>query len=60
MYCAEDMQQLDQANWWLGSCGLSGGSSGGPWMQPFSGGMGSLISANSWGYTNRRAWPGRN
>ena len=36
MYCAEDMQQLDQANWWLGSCGLSGGSSGGAWMQPFS------------------------
>jgi len=52
MYCAEDMQQLDQANWWLGNCDLSGGSSGGPWMQPFSGGTGSLISVNSWGYTS--------
>jgi hypothetical protein len=52
MYCAEDMEQLDQANWWLPSCGLSGGSSGGAWMQPFSGGSGSLVSVNSWGYTN--------
>ena len=58
MYCAEDMQQLDQANWWLGSCGLSGGSSGGPWMQPFSSGAGSLISVNSWGYTNQPGMAG--
>lgn len=58
MFCAEDMQQLDQANWWLGSCGLSGGSSGGPWMQPFSSGTGSLISVNSWGYTNQAGMAG--
>jgi hypothetical protein len=51
MYCAQDMTQFDQDDWWLGSCGLTGGSSGGPWMQPFSGGKGSLISINSWGYT---------
>ena len=42
-----------RANWWLASCGLSGGSSGGPWMQPFTNGDGSLISVNSWGYTNQ-------
>ena len=58
MYCAEDVRQLDQANWWLASCGLSGGSSGGPWMQPFSGGAGSLISVNSWGYTNQPGMAG--
>ena len=58
MYCAEEMEQLDQANWWLGSCGLSGGSSGGPWMQPFNGGTGSLISVNSWGYTNQPGMAG--
>lgn len=52
MYCAEDMEQLDQANWWLPSCDLSGGSSGGPWLQPFTNGSGTLISVNSWGYTN--------
>jgi hypothetical protein len=53
MYCAEDLSQYDAANWLLASCGLSGGSSGGPWMQPFTGGSGSLISVNSWGYTNQ-------
>jgi hypothetical protein len=53
MYCAEEMSQLDAANWALASCGLSGGSSGGPWMQPFSGGDGDLVSVNSWGYTNQ-------
>jgi hypothetical protein len=58
MYCAEDLAQLDSANWWLASCGLSGGSSGGPWMQPFSGGDGSLISVNSWGYTNQPGMAG--
>jgi hypothetical protein len=55
MYCAEDLSQFDNANWKLASCGLSGGSSGGPWMQPFSdGGVDDrLISVNSWGYTNQ-------
>jgi hypothetical protein len=58
MYCAEDMQQLDSANWWQDTCGLSGGSSGGPWMQPFTNGNGSLISVNSWGYTNQPGMAG--
>lgn len=53
MYCAEDMENMDAANWWLPSCGLSGGSSGGPWLQPFNGSAASstVISVNSWGYT---------
>jgi hypothetical protein len=52
MYCAEDMQDMDAANWWIPSCGLSGGSSGGPWFQPLneSNGTGPIISVNSWGY----------
>lgn len=60
MYCAEDMHQLDQANWWLGSCDLSGGSSGGPWIQPMDLGKGSgpIISVNSWGYTNQPGMAG--
>lgn len=60
MYCAEDMHQLDGANWWLGSCELSGGSSGGPWVQPMnpSTGDGPLISVNSWGYTNQPGMAG--
>ena len=53
MYCAEDMTTTNGTiNWWLPSCGLTGGSSGGPWVQPMSGGSGPIISVNSWGYTN--------
>lgn len=33
MYCAEDMTIESSVNWWLASCDLSGGSSGGPWVQ---------------------------
>lgn len=51
MYCAEDMTTEGTDNWWLPSCGLSGGSSGGPWIQPLSNGTGPLMSVNSWGYT---------
>ena len=59
MYCAENIDTLDSANWWLSSCGLSGGSSGGPWIQLLDPlladyGYGSLeiVSLNSWGYTD--------
>jgi len=59
MYCAEDMSTLQEpANWWLPSCGLSGGSSGGSWLQKPSGvssaevgDKGQIMSVNSWGYT---------
>ena len=52
MYCAEDMTTEGTANWWLPSCGLSGGSSGGPWVQPMDivTGNGPVMSVNSWGY----------
>lgn len=49
MYCAEDMTSEGTVNWWLPSCGLSGGASGGPWRQP--NGSNAIISVNSWGYT---------
>lgn len=54
MYCAEDMTTEGTDNWRLPSCGLSGGSSGGPWVQPMDldAGSGPVISLNSWGYTN--------
>ncbi|WP_461516562.1 hypothetical protein [Porticoccus sp.] len=51
MYCAEDMTtESDYDDWWLTSCGLSGGASGGSWYQP-NPSDGSIISVNSWGYT---------
>ena len=53
MYCADDMTTEGADNWWLPSCGLAGGSSGGPWVQPMNIGTGNgpVISVNSWGYT---------
>lgn len=51
MYCAEDMTTIEADNWWLPSCELSGGASGGPWVQPMIDGSGEVISVNSWGYT---------
>ncbi len=52
MYCADDMTTEGADNWWLAICGLSGGSSGGPWVQPMdeTTGAGPVISVNSWGY----------
>ncbi len=52
MYCAEDMTTEGDYNWWLPSCELSGGSSGGPWVQKMdeTSGDGPVISVNSWGY----------
>ena len=51
MYCADPMGTEGTANWWLPNCGLSGGASGGPWLQPVNSGNGPIISVNSWGYT---------
>lgn len=60
MYCADPLEVLDSADYWLPNCGLTGGSSGGPWSQPFnvSTGNGPIISVNSWGYTNQPGMAG--
>jgi hypothetical protein len=60
MYCAEDMTTEGAYNWWLPSCELSGGSSGGPWIQPLdtNPGSGPVISVNSWGYTTSSGMAG--
>lgn len=58
MYCAEEMSEESADNWWLPSCGLSGGASGGPWLQPGTDGDGPIISVNSWGYTNQPGMAG--
>jgi len=53
-YCAEHVAAEPTRNvgWWLGHCRLSGGVLGGPWIQLKKTGAGSIISVNSWGYTN--------
>ncbi len=60
MYCADVIESLDADDWWLDNCGLSGGSSGGPWVQPMNTttGNGPIISVNSWGYTNQSGMAG--
>lgn len=60
MYCAEDMTTEGSVNWWLASCELSGGSSGGPWVQPMDTGSGNglIISVNSWSYTTSAGMAG--
>ena len=59
MYCAQGLAtESSYGDWWLSQCGLSGGSSGGPWLQPVSGGAGPIISVNSWGYTNQPGMAG--
>ena len=52
-YCAQDMGTTNGPNnYWMSSCTLSGGSSGGPWVQPMDEGTGDgpIISVNSFGY----------
>ncbi|OUS26462.1 hypothetical protein A9Q99_18170 [Gammaproteobacteria bacterium 45_16_T64] len=60
MYCAEDMTTEGTENWWLPNCGLSGGASGGPWVQPMHDGTGDgpVVSVNSWGYTTEPGMAG--
>ena len=58
MFCSEDMTTEGTANWWLPNCGLSGGASGGPWVQPLANGSGPVISVNSWGYTDQPGMAG--
>jgi hypothetical protein len=53
MYCKESLSTNGTENYWLSRCDMSGGSSGGPWVQPLteSTGNGPVFSVNSWGYT---------
>lgn len=68
MYCAQTLGTSTSTfpsgpytNWWLSSCGLSGGASGGPWMQPSGSkllGNEAVMSVNSWGYNGRAGMAG--
>jgi hypothetical protein len=57
-YCAETLagRSFSFGNyWWLDSCAMTGGSSGGPWVQNMdeTTGTGLVIGVNSWGYSSR-------
>ena len=54
-YCAGAMSSKfgipNYENLWIDVCLMTGGSSGGPWMKDVdSGGRGTVVSVNSWGY----------
>lgn len=54
VYCAEPLAtEATYDGYWLGQCRMSGGASGGPWVQPMDEGTGSgpVFSVNSWGYS---------
>lgn len=54
MYCADALgiDTNSHNSLWLANCGLSGGASGGPWMQS-STGAGPIVAVNSYGYSNQ-------
>lgn len=58
MYCSEALGHVDAVDFWLPSCALTGGSSGGPWLLPAGTGDGPIVSLNSWGYTDRPGMAG--
>ena len=60
-YCKEAAQlEAGGVDYWLPSCELTGGSSGGPWVAPMDEavGTGPIVSVNSWGYTNQPGMAG--
>jgi len=64
-YCATSMGTKfgieTYENLWLGTCEMSGGSSGGPWLKDTaSDGRGTIISLNSWGYASVSGMGGPN
>ena len=55
-YCAGGVKSIREVpnytNLWLPQCNLQGGASGGPWMVDLdSSGVGTVLSLNSWGFT---------
>jgi len=64
-YCATSMTTKfginSYENYWLPTCEMTGGSSGGPWLKDTdSDGRGTVISINSWGYASAKGMAGPN
>ena len=61
IYCKEPLSTdplMAGATYRLSGCALNGGSSGGPWLLPFSAGSGTVMSVNSYGYSGVKAMHG--
>ena len=63
-YCAEEATTREPATgyptYWLDSCGLTSGASGGPWVANMDEdtGVGTIVSVNAWSYTTRAGMGG--
>jgi len=64
-YCSMDVSSINGVPWyanlWMDNCGMTGGASGGPWIIDMTeGGSGTVVSNNSWGFTDRPGMAGPN
>lgn len=65
-YCAEQVTtETSYGDWWMSQCGMSGGSSGGPWVENVTrlettvdSSTAKIFSVNSWGYTTQPGMAG--
>ncbi|KAL7517206.1 hypothetical protein ACHAWX_002145 [Stephanocyclus meneghinianus] len=57
-YCTNDISTIKGVPWytnlWIDQCGMTGGASGGPWaVKMDTSGVGTIVSVNSWGFTDK-------
>lgn len=57
-YCTNDISTIKGVPWytnlWIDQCGMTGGASGGPWtVNMDTSGVGTIVSVNSWGFTDK-------
>jgi hypothetical protein len=62
-YCTDDMSTIMGVPWyvnlWLDRCGMTGGASGGSWLIDMNQrGEGTVVSVNSWGFTDKPGMAG--
>jgi len=62
-YCSMECSTISGVPWyenlWLENCGMTGGASGGPWIVDMTeSGKGTLVSVNSWGFTDKPGMAG--
>jgi hypothetical protein len=57
-YCTNDISTIKGVPWytnlWIDRCGMTGGASGGSWLVDMNtDGVGTIVSVNSWGFTDK-------
>jgi len=57
-YCTNEIETIKGVPWytnlWIDQCGMTGGASGGSWLVNMdTDGVGTIVSVNSWGFTDK-------